>query len=510
MRVIKRNKEEVTFDRSKICRAVEKASAEVPQENMTSGVIERIGELIESRCKELKVTQTVEQIQDMVEKELMRAGYYETAKHYITYRYERQLARKANTTDESILSLLGRKNEELNQENSNKNPIINSTQRDYMAGEVSKDLTMRLLLPKEIVEAHNEGIVHFHDADYFAQPEYNCFDYSTKFITSEGVRSFGDCFDGEQVTVLDATGKWRKATVHTYGKGMFFDVTLRSKRTTKTVRCTANHRWVLKDGTVTTNLKVGDKLALLPNTEVPEIIDKYFCMGFILGDGCDVKDGQSIVRLCADKKQYLPYFERAGYLKSGAKTPNGDIYVRNRFGAFKQDFLNIKGWRLLNYEQKVSLFLGYYAADGHKYHNACTTSDDRILEMICDLSALAGYHITSIKEVVRDTNYKKNVKLTWVRFMKSQTPSARWEVISIQKYGRTKRQMWCVEEPITHTFTLEGGVVTGNCCLCNLEDILQNGTVISGTKIDKPHSFSTACTIATQVIAQVSSNQYGM
>lgn len=130
--------------------------------------------------------------------------------------------------------------------------------------------------------------------------------------------------------------------------------------------------------------------------------------------------------------------------------------------------------------------------------------------MICDLSALAGYHITSIKEVVRDTNYKKNVKLTWVRFMKSQTPSARWEVISIQKYGRTKRQMWCVEEPITHTFTLEGGVVTGNCCLCNLEDILQNGTVISGTKIDKPHSFSTACTIATQVIAQVSSNQYGM
>lgn len=308
---------------------------------------------------------------------------------------------------------------------------------------------------------------------------------------------------------MDATGKWRKATVHTYGKGMFFDVTLRSKRTTKTVRCTANHRWVLKDGTVTTNLKVGDKLALLPNTEVPEIIDKYFCMGFILGDGCDVKDGQSIVRLCADKKQYLPYFERAGYLKSEAKTPNGDIYVRNRFGAFKQDFLNVKGWRFLNYEQKVSLFLGYYAADGHKYHDACTTSDDRILEMICDLSALAGYHITSIKEVVRDTNYKKNVKLTWVRFMKSQTPSARWEVISIQKYGRTKRQMWCVEEPITHTFTLEGGVVTGNCCLCNLEDILQNGTVISGTKIDKPHSFSTACTIATQVIAQVSSNQYG-
>lgn len=174
MKIIKRNKEEVMFDRTKISKAVEKASKEVPQENMSKGVIERISEIIESKCKELNVAPTVEQVQDLVESELMRAGYYETARHYIRYRYERQLARQANTTDESILSLLGRKNEELNQENSNKNPIINSTQRDYMAGEVSKDLTMRLLLPKEIVEAHNEGIVHFHDADYFAQPEYNC------------------------------------------------------------------------------------------------------------------------------------------------------------------------------------------------------------------------------------------------------------------------------------------------------------------------------------------------
>lgn len=163
MYIIKRNKEEVIFDKSKICRAVEKASNEVPSEKTTCGMIERIGELVEQRCIDLKTTQTVEQVQDMVEKELMRAGLFETAKHYITYRYERQLARQSNTTDEAILSLLGRKNEEIAQENSNKNPVINSTQRDYMAGEVSKDLTFRLLLPENIVEAHEEGVIHFHE-----------------------------------------------------------------------------------------------------------------------------------------------------------------------------------------------------------------------------------------------------------------------------------------------------------------------------------------------------------
>lgn len=507
MNIIKRNKEEVLFDRNKICRAVEKASAEVPSEPMSKGVIDRIGELVEAKCQELQATQTVEQVQDMVETELMRAGYYETARHYITYRYERQLARQSNTTDDAILSLLGRKNEELNQENSNKNPVINSTQRDYMAGEVSKDLTMRVLLPQDIVQAHKEGIIHFHDADYFAQPEYNCFDYSTKFITNEGVRTFGSCIDGEQVTVLDMYGKWRQATVHTYGKGIFYDVTLKSRRTIKKVRCTANHRWILRDGTVTTHLQVGDKLALLEETDMPNILDKYFCMGFVIGDGCDNQGGQSVVRLCSDKKQYLPYFQRAGYHVSTKPMENGDLFVRNDFGAFKQDFLDTRAWRFLTYEQKVSIFLGYYAADGHKDRNGCTTADDRIAQMIRDLSAVAGYHIVSEKEEIRNTNYKENAKLISFRFMRHQIPSSRWEVVGIEKYGRSKRQMWCVEEPITHTFTLDGGIVTGNCCLCNLDDILQNGTVISDTLIEKPHSFATACTIATQVIAQVSSNR---
>lgn len=164
MNIIKRNKEEVVFDKSKIYRAVEKASLEVPSEKMTKGVINRISELVESKCKERKMTQTVEQVQDLVEKELMRAGYFETAKHYITYRYERQLARQSNTTDDEILSLIGRSNEEILQENSNKNPIILSTQRDYMAGIVSKDITMRTLLPKDIAQAHEDGIIHFHES----------------------------------------------------------------------------------------------------------------------------------------------------------------------------------------------------------------------------------------------------------------------------------------------------------------------------------------------------------
>ena len=173
--VIKRNGKEVKFDIYKIIHAMEKANKEVaPVYQMNEYQIQAAAETVAKKIQESSHAVNVEDIQDMVETAIMEMRAYEVAQKYVRYRYKREMARKANSTDEDILALIDQANEELKQENSNKNPVINSTQRDYMAGEVSKDLTKRLLLPEDIVKAHEEGVIHFHDSDYYAQKEHNC------------------------------------------------------------------------------------------------------------------------------------------------------------------------------------------------------------------------------------------------------------------------------------------------------------------------------------------------
>ena len=175
MIVIKRNGSEVGFDITKIIAAITKANDTVDESSrMTPIQIQRIAQSVELSCQKMNRSPSVEEIQDLVEHQIMAHGAFEVAKNYITYRYTRSLVRKSNTTDDKILSLIECCNEEAKQENSNKNPVVNSTQRDYMAGEVSRDLSERILLPADIVEAHREGIIHFHDSDYFAQHMHNC------------------------------------------------------------------------------------------------------------------------------------------------------------------------------------------------------------------------------------------------------------------------------------------------------------------------------------------------
>ena len=175
MKIIKRNGSEAVFDISKIITAVTKANnADENTKELTSEQILQIASSVEDSCAKMNRAMSVEEIQDLVENEIMSHGAFEVAKRYIRYRYTRSLVRRSNTTDNQILSLIECNNEEVKQENSNKNPTVNSVQRDYMAGEVSKDISRRLLLPPEIVEAHEQGIIHFHDMDYYAQHMHNC------------------------------------------------------------------------------------------------------------------------------------------------------------------------------------------------------------------------------------------------------------------------------------------------------------------------------------------------
>ena len=358
--IMKRSGERVPFNESKIVRAIEKANAEVtiPLEKMSTEKIAEIAAQIRRDAENAGRDLSVEEIQDKVEDSLMIAGYCTLARLYITYRYKHNLDRKKSTLDKKIESLINVKinkdgsvsggNEEVNQENSNKDTNVLSVQRDYMAGEWSREYTTKNLLPEDVVNAHRSGLIHVHDTDYMAQPEHNCFSSKTEFVTRNGVVSFADCKDGQVVEVLDKDGMWREATAKCYGKQKLQNVVLKKGDEEKLVSCTANHRWILSDETVTTALKEGDVL----------------------------------------------------------------------------------------------------------YGNL-------------------------------------------------------WKVDSITACDGALEDVWCVEEPITHSFTLAGGIVTGNCCLINLEDMLQNETCISGTKIERPKSFMTASTVASQIIAQVASSQYG-
>jgi len=377
MKIIKRNGEEVTFDSSKIVKAIKKANNEVPfAEQLSDETIQTIAENIEKQCEAENHQMNVESIQDLVEDEIMKASAFTIAKKYITYRYQHALMRKSNSTDDQILSLIECQNEEVKQENSNKNSTVVSVQRDYMAGEVSKDITKRFLLPDDIVKAHNDGLIHFHDSDYFAQHMHNCLAKETRFITSEGVKTFEDFNDGDKITVLTKDGNWKTAIVKKYGTQKLYKYTFYNgkKEHTQEVLATENHRWYLQDGSITTDLKIEDKLV-----SAPKIYD--------------------------------------------------------------QD---------------------------------------------------SDYETFSAEE-----------KLMWCKGFATSTYTV------LNKEFAREDEVWCLEVEDEKNFVLANGIVTGNCDLINLEDMLQNGTVISGTKIDKPHSFSTACNIATQIIAQVASSQYG-
>lgn len=530
--VIKRNGKKVKFDEDKIINAIQKAFLEVDGE--VTNVAHQKAKDIASYIKGLEKTLSVEEIQDIVEDKLMASARKDVARAYVRYRYKKEVLRKENTTDKSVFELLGGTSDYWNNENANKNAKSVTTQRDYLAGITSTDITRRFLLDKDIVEAHDNGIIHFHDADYFAQNVlHNCFSGKTKFITDLGVRSFDSFYDGAPVKVRDKDGMWRQATVRNYGKKQMYDVTLATPKTTKTITCTKDHRWILSNGGITTNLSIGDKLYALSDTAsnyVPETLEEIraFCLGFTLGDGCDYSNSDLgiQVRLCQHKTEYLEYFIKAGFNYYQVQNSE-DIVVYNKSEYQKQTFLNSSGWRLMSLEQKIALFNGYYSADGRANSHSISTVDERLMNMIEDISSLAGYYITSKFVETRDTEYKIGSQITTYCFIINQKQNWLWTVKDIVPHynkqyldnrpGRegqfkicnTPINAWCVEEPVTHTFTLDGGIITGNCELVNLDDMLQNGTVVNGVMIEKPHRLITAATIATQIILAVTSSSYG-
>ena len=520
-KVIKRNGQEVDFSEDKIRKAIQGANSEVDEKDKISKLsLEEIVEEVVNECEKFPHALSVEDIQNLVEEAIMDEGYFEVARHYIKYRYNRELARKRNSTDETILSLIDSTNEEIKQENSNKNPVINSTQRDYTAGEVSKDISRRILLPKDVIDAHDAGIIHFHDMDYFMTREYNCFSRKEKFITKNGMKSFEDFNPGDKVEVLSLDGKYHTAIVKSYGEKDVYDYTFYSgkREHTHTVRATENHRWILKDGSETTNLKVGDKL-IKPPVIYKEKLDWDFlneeqkllwCKGFALGDGTVETCGNGVrkntkIHLCGDKRKYIDRFRIDGCNIRSPEKEKGDPLI------CIYDY--VKEIPIFdNIEDLAIFFNGLYCADGsnkiqgNRINYRLQSSKKEVIDFIRQYASSCGLYITKEKDLTGQiTNYA--TRDYTINF--SLNPNFYFSYTVLNKEYAGKEEVWCLEVDDTHNFILQYGIPTGNCCLINLEDMLQNGTVISGTGIDKPHSFRTACNVATQIVAQVASNQYG-
>jgi len=519
--VIKRNGVKKPFQRRKVRLAISKANLEVPTDEQASG--KQIDEIC-SKIEGLDVKEIhVETIQDFIEKQLMTLGLLTLAKKYIIYRYNRMLTRKANTTDDSILSLVKNKNKGVMEENSNKNAFAASTQRDLIAGEVSKDLTWRMLLPKDIVEAHEQGVLHFHDADYFLQSIFNCFDRSTKFITVDGTKSFNDFSDGDIVYVYTHTGNVKKAVVRNYGKQVLYKMVFkRGKSSFKEVLCTANHRWLLNNGTQTTSLQPDDRLITAPTIECFDFDSAsgsekhYWCLGFGLGDGSDFDTGRGTtgirIRLCGERKNSYYYrFVQCGYTTN--QVPSADYdYCTYMLRESKQEFLDNKEWLNLSRGEKIALFNGLICADGEfrdkDYPSGISTADIRIAELVYDLAECSGYYLGASRVVEGSTNFvEERHPLIHIQFARSQYYKQPWILKYREFYGTN--DVWCLEVEDDHSFILSNGMVTGNCCLISIGDMLDNGTMINGVLIETPKSFRVACTVMTQIIASVASNQYG-
>lgn len=519
MKVIKRNGITESFNINKIVEAVAKAVIEVDG-SADYDFAKSVGEKVKEKCLSQKMV-SVEDIQNYVEEILMESNRKDIARAYVRYRYERELARQRKT-DKAILNMIQGMDEYWSKENSNKNAELVTVQRDYLAGITSTDIAKNYIFPKDIIKAHEEGIVHQHDMDYLAQNTlHNCFLRDTRFITKEGMRSFNDFNDGDIIEVLSIDGQYHKAKVKQYGTQPLYKYTFYSgkKEYTHEIIATENHRWILKDGTETTALSVGDKLCKAP-VIYPQNLDwdtlthteqLMWCKGFGLGDGTkEYGTNSTRIRLCEEKDlQYLNRFTIDGCSIRNTKFNNEDreVVIYN-YRKTIPEFASIK---------ELQCFInGLYCADGRKkqmangkYNFSLQSSSLEVINFLREKAGTAGLYITRENERTGEiTNFTSSKGRPYtVLFSFNNDFYFNYTVLNKEFYGEDN--VWCLEVEDTHNFILEYGIPTGNCELINLEDMLQNGTVVNNVKINKPHKLITAMTITTQIMASVAANSYG-
>ena len=408
----------------------------------------------------------------------------------------------------------------LKKDNANMDTALVSTKRAKKMEVHEKSAYIKYNLTRDQRQAVEDGYIYVHDMA-FRRDTMNCFGRETRFITSEGVRSFYDFQDGQEIIVLTHKGNWKKAVVRSYGyQPMQIVGFKRAAGDIKEIRCTSNHRWILKDGTETCSLSVGDKLIKAPNVsdinwDIMNNSEKLlWCLGFGIGDGSVIKDNNiptMHVRLCKSKIKYASRFEDCGYTVTFPKSLNGDGEVR---------MLNIHTKQLpfliLSYENIKYFINGFLCADGHKSSNPnneyCGIQVTGSLNnYLYDLLNVSGYYVTNISNLTNQkTNYGYRTSKTLSYGFHSNQADRTWFVKYIKPaYVNGREKVWCLEVEDDHSFILENGIPTGNCSLFNAQNVLTGGFEMGNIWYNEPKTLDVAFDVIGDIVLSAASQQYG-
>ena len=518
--VIKRDGRQVPFDTDKIHKAILKAFKAV------DGIItpyaetkaENIANYIQGYCEDVQEPLLIEEIQDLVEFGLMSTKRKDVAKAYIKYREKRAKERNWNS---QMMEAARKKLTASNIENQNANVDEHSFggRKGEFDSVVLKQYALDNCMSEKSKENHLKNMIYIHDLDSYAVGMHNCTVRTTKFLTEHGVHSFEDFSDGDIVNVLTHTGKIQKATVKSYGVQKINKITFSRSGTNISEKFTPNHRWILHDGTITENLKIGDKIYKAPinirefNFDIATEKEQYYwCLGFILGDGTEAyrwshgikKEDIKFVRLrlCGEKIKYESRFKNLKH--STKELENGDLYLTfSSVIGFRKIFPDLSN---MTRQQQLALFDGLYCADGQQKgsRKSIVTTDEQIASFIEDIVPSLGYYIINMKDKTGEiTNYKKRDFTKEFTFI-GDSNKYYWTVTNIEP--SIPEEVWCLNVNQDYSFILPNGLVTGNCLSVPFDELLEKGFNTRQTDVRPANSINTAFQL-TAVIFQIQSLQ---
>ena len=464
---------------------------------------------------------SVEDIQDIIERSLMSLDYFDVAKRYIIYRERHKVSREEN---KKLIAKIADKLEGKDIKNQNAN--VDERSFGGRLGEatrvVTKDYALKYCMSETSRNNHLNNEIYIHDLDSYAVGMHNCTIRSTKFITDSGVFSFRDFNDRDKINVLTHTGEFRPAIVRYYGKKKMNAITfVRAGQKQCVEYFTPDHRWILKDGSTTTKLKVGDQIYKAPvnirkfDFDLASKSEKYYwCLGFVLADGTEAyrwshgvkKNNIKFVRLrlCGEKIKYKSRFDILKH--STKKLDNGDLYLT---------FSSVIGFRKLfpdlsrmSYNEKLALFDGLYCADGQNSRllKSILTTNEQIASFIEDSPSL-GYFILSTKDLTGEkTNYKIRGFTKKFRFI-GDSNKYFWTVSDIKP--SSEEEAWCLEVEKDHSFVLPNGIVTGNCLTIPFDNLLAKGFNTRQTDVRPANSINTAMQLIAVLFQIQSLQQFG-
>ena len=517
MTIIKRNGKVESLSKKKISDSLVKANNSVKDEDrLTQKQLKRIAESVVEFCENLEEPISIDVLEDVIEQKIMASGGYEVAKKYITYRYEKERLR----TNKSLTEKLTAAN--VQNQNANVDEFSFGGRIGETASYITKNYALEHLVSKMARHNHNNNEIYIHDLDSYAVGMHNCCDRNTKFLTDTGVDSFAFHNDGDTVMVLTHRGRFQKAVVRSYGTQKLYTFTFsRSGQRFVQERFTKDHRWILADGTETTDLKVGDKLfkpQIDRKFDFVSASDRekyYWCLGFVLADGTEaVRWSHGVknpnvkfvrLRLCGDKITYSDRFSTIAH--STKEMDNGDLYLTfSSTIGFRKEFPDLK---TMSWKEKLALFDGLYSADGQHVGSkkSIYTTDEQIASFIEDVVPSLGYFILKEDDLSGEkTNYGVRGFGKEYTFT-GDTNKYFWTVVSIDE--STEETVWCLEVEEDHSFVLPNGIVTGNCLSIPFDKLLKDGFNTRQCDIRPASSINTAFQLVAVLFQIQSLQQFG-